>query len=101
MNNLTLALDGAWKVLVTSVLLGAGLPIIFALGVRARAFAAGGAEVDAEVDGDRPRPVGNVLAVVCFVLVLLGIVLGITIVVASGFGKAVSFQHIYPTIVSK
>ena len=98
MNNLTLALDGAWKVLVTSVLLGAGLPIIFALGVRARAFAAGG---DAEVKSDRPRPVGNVLAVVCFVLVLLGIVLGITIVVASGFGKAVSFQHVYPTIVSK
>jgi len=98
MNNVTLALDGAWKVLVTSLLLGAGLPIIFALGVRARAFGAGG---DAEVDGGRPRPVGNVLALVCFVLVLLGIALGITIVVASGFGKAVSLQHVYPTIVSK
>ncbi|HWI33281.1 MAG TPA: hypothetical protein VNS83_03145 [Lapillicoccus sp.] len=98
MNNVTLALDGAWKVLVTSLLLGAGLPIIFALGVRARAFAAGG---DAEAHGGRPRPAGNLLAVVCFVLVLLGIALGITIIVASGFGKAVSFQHIYPTIVSK
>jgi hypothetical protein len=98
MNNVTLALDGAWKVLVTSLLLGAGLPIVFALGVRARAFAAGG---DAEVDGGRARPFGNVLAVVCFVLVLLGIALGITIVVASGFGKAVSFEHIFPTIVSK
>ena len=98
MNNVTLALDGAWKVLVTSLLLGAGLPIVFALGVRARAFAAGG---NAEVEGGRRRPAGNVLAVVCFVLVLLGIALGITIVVASGFGKAVSFQHISPTIVSK
>jgi hypothetical protein len=98
MNNVTLALDGAWKVLVTSLLLGAGLPIVFALGVRARAFAAGG---NAEVERGRPRPAGNVLAVACFVLVLLGIALGITIVVASGFGKAVSFQHIYPTIVSK
>ena len=98
MNNVTLALDGAWKVLATSLLLGAGLPIIFALGVRARAFAAGG---DAEVDGGPPRPIGNLLAVVCLVLVLLGIALGIAIVVASGFGKAVSFQHIYPTIVSK
>ena len=95
---MTLALDGAWKVLVTSLLLGAGLPIVFALGVRARAFAAGG---NADVEGGRPRPAGNVLAVVCFVLVLLGIALGITIVVASGFGKAVSFQHISPTIVSK
>ena len=34
-------------------------------------------------------------------MVLLGVALGITIIVASGFGKAVSFDHIYPTIVSK
>lgn len=98
MNNLILALDGAWKVLITSLILGAGLPIVFALGVRSRAVAAGG---DAEVDGGRPHSVGNVLAVLCFVLVLLGIALGIAIVVASGFGKAVSFEHVYPTIVSK
>ena len=102
MNNVTLALDGAWKVLVTSLLLGAGLPVVFALGVRARAFAARvGPQEGPEADGGRRNPIGNVLAVACFVLVLLGIALGITIVVASGFGKAVSFQHIYPTIVSK
>ena len=98
MNNVTIALDGAWKVLAASLILGAGLPIVFALGVRARAFAAGG---DAQVDGRRAHPVGNVTAVVCFALVLLGVALGITIIVASGFGKAVSFQHVYPTIVSK
>ena len=34
-------------------------------------------------------------------MVLLGVALGITIIVASGFGKAVSFDHIYPTIVGK
>jgi hypothetical protein len=98
MNNVTLALDGAWKVLVTSLLLGAGLPIIFALGVRARAFAAGG---QADGRSTERHPIGNVLAALCHVLVLAGVALGITIVVASGFGKAVSFQHIYPTIVSK
>ena len=102
MSTVTLALDGAWKVLVTSLLLGAGLPVVFALGVRARALAVGVPTQDRrDVDGGRPHPVGNVLAVVCFVLVLMGIALGITIVVASGFGKAVSFQHIYPTLVSK
>jgi hypothetical protein len=42
-----------------------------------------------------------VLFVLCLLVVLLGVALGITIVVASGFGKAVSFQHVYPTIVSK
>ena len=41
MNNLALAADGAWKVLVASLVLGAGLPFVFALGVRARASAAG------------------------------------------------------------
>lgn len=98
MNNLALAADGAWKVLVASLVLGAGLPLVFALGVRARASAAG-----ARADGEHAerRPVGNVLFVLCLLVVLFGVALGITIVVASGFGKAVSFEHIYPTIVSK
>jgi hypothetical protein len=98
MNNLALAADGAWKVLVASLVLGAGLPFVFALGVRARASAAG-----ARADGEHAerRPVGNVLVVLCLLVVLFGVALGITIVVASGFGKAVSFEHIYPTIVSK
>jgi hypothetical protein len=98
MNNLALAADGAWKVLVASLVLGAGLPFVFALGVRARASAAG-----ARADGEHAerRPVGNVLFVLCLLVVLFGVALGITIVVASGFGKAVSFEHIYPTIVSK
>ena len=98
MNSLALAADGAWKVLVASLVLGAGLPFVFALGVRARASAAG-----ARADGEHAerRPVGNVLFVLCLLVVLFVGALGITIVVASGFGKAVSFEHIYPTIVSK
>ena len=98
MNNLALAADGAWKVLVANLILGAGLPVVFALGVRARAYAAGGGS-----DGQHTErhPVGNVLFALYILVVLLGVALGITIVVASGFGKAVSFQHIYPTIVSK
>lgn len=98
MNNLTLALDGAWKVLVTSLILGAGLPMIFAFGVRSLALGAGGS---AEVDHARGKPIGNVLAAICFLVVLAGVALGITIVVASGFGKAVSFAHVFPTLVNK
>jgi len=98
MNNLALAADGAWKVLLASLILGAGLPVIFALGVRARAYAAGGA---ADGQPTQRHPVGNVLFALCILVVLLGVALGITIIVASGFGKAVSFGHIYPTIVSK
>lgn len=98
MNDLVLALGGAWKVLVVSLLLGAGLPTVFALGVRSMALGVGG---DAEVTRAEPHPVGRLLAGLCFLVVLLGVALGITIVVASGFGKAVSFEHIYPTIVGK
>ena len=98
MNNIALAADGAWKVLVASLILGAGLPVIFALGVRARAHAAGGG-----TDGQHTErhPIGNVLFALCILVVVLGVALGITIIVASGFGKAVSFEHPYPTIVSK
>jgi hypothetical protein len=42
MHNVTLALQGAWKVLAASLILGAGLPIIFALGIRSLAWGSGG-----------------------------------------------------------
>jgi len=38
---------------------------------------------------------------ILFLIVLAGVVLGITFIVASGFGKALSFEHIYPTIIDK
>jgi len=49
----------------------------------------------------QPKPLGKALAVLCFLLVSAGVAVGITIVVASGFGKAVSFEHIYPVLVNK
>jgi hypothetical protein len=90
--NLGFALEGAWKVLLASLILGAGLPAVFALGVRSLAWGGGGSS---------PRPAGTVLGWVLFAVVLLGVLLGITFIVASGFGKALSFEHIYPTIVDK
>lgn len=98
MSNVILALESSLEVLGLSLLLGAGLPMIFGLGVRFMALGAGG---DAEVDHARPKPIGKVLATLCFLLVLTGVAVGITIVVASGFGKAVSFEHIYPVLVNK
>jgi hypothetical protein len=97
-SNLGFALEGAWKVLLAGLILGAGLPAIFALGIRSMAFGAGG---DAEVDHAAPHPAGRVIAYVLFALVVLIALLGIVFIVASGFGKALSFEHIYPTIVDK
>lgn len=105
MHNIALALDGAWKVLVAGLLLGAGLPALFAFGIRALGMNAGGATVTA-IDGtataDGPRSaLGKVLAALCFTLVLAAVLLGITFIVASGFGKALSFEHVYPTLITK
>ena len=103
MHNFALAFDGAWKVLLASLILGAGLPALFALGIRSLAWGAGG---DAEAHaagtaGPQANPAGTVLGWILFLIVLAGVVLGITFIVATGFGKALSFEHIYPTIVNK
>jgi hypothetical protein len=99
MHNLGFALEGAWKVLLASVLLGAGLPLLFAFGIRALAYGAGGG---AEPGGAGPaRPIGTVVGYLLFAVVVLGVVLGIAFIVAGGFGKTLSFEHFYPAIVDK
>jgi hypothetical protein len=103
MHNVGYALDSAWKVLVVCLLLGAGLPALFALGIRSLASGTGGeAEVhDTGVSAPVPRPAATVAGYACFAVVVLGVLLGIAFIVVSGFGKALSFEHVYPTIVSK
>ena len=97
-DNLQFAADAAWRVLFASLVFGAGLPVLYALGIRAFAWGTGG---DAEVSHARGNPLGKVVAGVCLVVVLAGVVLGITIIAATGFGKSVSFEHGYPTVVKK
>ena len=102
MHNVGFALEGAWKVLLAGVILGAGLPTLFALGIRSLAYGAGGdAEVHGTGSGPTPHPIGTVIGWVLFAIVLLVVLLGITFIVASGFGKALSFEHIIPTLVDK
>nr|WP_218885835.1 hypothetical protein [Kineococcus aurantiacus] len=95
---MTLVGEALWKILVAALILGAGLPVLFSAGVRAMAYGAGG---DAETNHAPGHPVGKVLAVVCFAVVVAAVALGITFIVASGFGKALSFEHVYPTVVDK
>lgn len=68
MEQLLAALDAIWKVLAVGVLLGAGLPAVFSLGVRWRAH-------------------GHRVAAWCAYLVVAGAVLvGIAGIVAHGLG---------------
>ncbi len=95
---LTLFAGGVAKVFAASLLLGAGLPAIFALGVRAMAYGSG-----ATADGTPVprRPIGHVLGILCFATVLLAIVAGISVILASGLGMTVSFEHVIPTFAPK
>jgi hypothetical protein len=98
----SLFLQDAWKILLYSLVLGAGLPIVYALGIRSLAAAPGGTSAPGE-DGRKAgrSTLGLVLATICFTLVLAGVALGLLYVVAAGQGKVLSFDHGFPTIVAK
>ena len=101
MNTLTHTLTGGWNVLYTSLIFGAGMPIIYALAMRARMT---GATVTVDADGKQhvhPTLLGNAVAALLIVIIVGIVALGITLIAASGFGKAVSFETIIPTIVDK
>ncbi|WP_436529929.1 hypothetical protein [Actinoplanes sp. HUAS TT8] len=102
MHNLGFALDGAWRVLLAGLILGAGLPVLFALGIRSLAWGAGEASVNTSgVTPGTRRPIGTAVGYLLFAVVVVGVLLGLTFIVASGFGNKLSFEHIYPTIVPK
>ncbi len=86
------------KVLGIGLIVGAGLPALFALGIKSMAYGVGG---DAEVDHAAGHPVGKILGYLCFAIVLAAIAAGIAIIVSSGFGYSVSFEHIVPTFAKK
>jgi predicted secreted protein len=99
MSQVWLALQAGAQVLFAALLLGAGLPAIFALGMRSLAYGTGGT---AEVTVDsKPQPIGKVLAVVCFAVVVAAILLGITWIVATGMGYSLVFNHLLPSFRKK
>lgn len=95
----------AAQVLLVSLIVGAGLPAIFAIGVRSLAAGTAGSGSDAAGPPGGTAARGNRLATVfgicCFVVVIAAVAIGITIIVAAGFGKTVSVEHVIPTLVNK
>lgn len=102
MEQLWAALDGAWRVLLVSLVLGAGLPTVFAFGVRALAWGTGG---DAEIHETgvtlKPHPLGRLVAYTLFGFVVLAVLLGISYIVAHGLGWTLSFNGVVPVFTPK
>ena len=102
MHTLELMWQDIWKILLASLILGAGLPALFAVGIRSLAYGTGGdAEEHTAGNLPAPHPIGRLGAYLCFGVVLLVLALGITLIVATGFGKELNFDNIYPTIQDK
>jgi hypothetical protein len=73
-------LSALWKIVVIGLLAGAGLPALFAIGLRALSLRPSGAVAGPDADGDRVvggNPVGMAAAVICFAVVLASIGWGI------------------------
>ena len=77
------ALAALWQVVAVGLVLGVGLPALFALGVRAlnthRVLVSDGTEILS-----RPSAAGRAVAVLCFGLTGLAVAFGIVVIV---FGK--------------
>ena len=101
MTTLQLLFEGASEVFVAGLVFGAGLPFVYAIALRVLTI---GSTAYADPSGEihsTPRMSSRLFAGVLIAVVVAGIVVGMMIIVATGFGKEVSFENIYPTIVDK
>jgi succinate dehydrogenase/fumarate reductase cytochrome b subunit len=97
MQNVLFAAEASWQVLLVGLILGAGLPALFAVGIRSLAW--GTAH---ETTGElQTHPLGRVIAYLCFAVVILAVLMGIAVVVAGGFGMSLDFSHGFPTFAAK
>lgn len=86
MEILTGALDSIWRVALVGLLLGAGLPALFAFGMRSLygQLPTEAAAHDAAADVPTTGPAGRVVAYLCFGIILAATLFGIVVIV---FGK--------------
>lgn len=87
MDILIKSLSSLWQVVAVGLLLGAGLPALFALGMRSLSsgrvlVTAGGTSGTEPVT--KPSPLALTGAAICFGLVTLAVLLGIVVII---FGK--------------
>ncbi len=90
---LLVAAEAAGRVLVACLLLGAGLPALFSVGLSQLAAARG-------VDGETrlPPALHRVFAYLMFGVVVLAILLGLSFILAHGLGFTITFNGLLPVI---
>lgn len=102
MDQLFAALDATWRILLVGLVLGAGLPSLFALGIRSLAWGVGGdAERHEEGVELQPHPLGRAVAYLLFGLVVLCVLAGVGYIIAHGLGWTVTFDGLMPVISPK
>ncbi|MGC0365412.1 hypothetical protein ABH922_003396 [Rhodococcus sp. 27YEA15] len=83
MHLITDTLESLWQVVAVGLLFGAGLPAIFALGIKSLSLRTAGGP-------DAPTPLGRTVAYLCFAVVLVTVFAGILLLMknflASTFG---------------
>ena len=89
------ALNGFWQVLLAGLLLGSGLPILFALGVKSIAWAHG------DLPDRAANPAGKLVAGALFAVVLMAVLLGLSYIVAHGFGYTLVWNGMLPSFTHK
>lgn len=94
MDQLIAALNGAWQVLIAGLFLGAGLPALFAAGVRIRATGRG-------AYGNKSRTAGVWISSIIFAVVILCVIFAIVVIGADGMGYKVAFDGITPYFAKK
>jgi len=85
-NLLVHTLDSLWQVVLVGVLLGAGLPAVFALGMRSLAYG--------QTEDGRATLLGRVGAAVCFAVVVIAIVAGILLLTADFLSNSLGI-HVF------
>jgi hypothetical protein len=90
MEILTKAFDALWQVLLVGLLLGAGLPALFALGLRSlntgRTVTVGAGGGGSLGETSKPSPLGLAGAVVCFAILVAAVLFGIVVII---FGNTI------------
>lgn len=89
MDIVTKTLHALWQVLAVGILLGAGLPALFSLGMRSlelRRVPAPAGATNVSTDGTVASTSGKVGAGICFSLCVLAVVFGVVVII---FGKQI------------